>query len=46
MCECGLLPYLKQLSCVLNDILRFPFSARMKERLAELKAVIEDRANR
>ena len=46
MCECGLLPYLKQQSRVLNDILRLPFSARMKERLAELKAVIEDRTNR
>jgi hypothetical protein len=46
MCECGLLPYLKQLSRVLDDILRLRFSARMKERLAELKAVVEDRANR
>ena len=46
MCECCLLPRLERLSRGLEDILRFSLSARMKERLAELKAVLEDRTNR
>jgi len=46
MCECCSLSYLGERSCVLDEILRFSLSARMKERLAELKAVVEDRANR
>jgi hypothetical protein len=46
MCECYLLSYLGQRSRFLANTLRLSLSARMKERLAELKAVVEDRANR